>query len=126
MAKIHENDTELDEIKRQVDRRLWRWGLVGVNFIAWIVGSAIVAALDGEAVAIVAPAWFGLVVLHGLLVFMLEKRDRDIEAELKRREQLRGNDKLKRDRLYRLSDDGELVEVEDESMGEAIADSHHL
>lgn len=108
------DDAELKEIKREVDRRLWRWGLLGVNFVAWLVGSAIVAALDPVAVEIVAPAWFGLIILHGLLVFLWIKRDHDIQAELERRQQLRGSEKLKRDRLYRLSDDGELVEVEDE------------
>jgi hypothetical protein len=120
------DDEELKEIKQQVDKRLWRWGFVGVNFIAWIVGCAIVAALEPAAVEIVAPAWFGLVVLHGLLVFIREKRDHDIATELARRAEQRG-DKLKRDRLYRLSDDGELVEVEDTDMDreEVTADSRH-
>src|SRR4051812_23818821 len=116
------DDEELKEIKQQVDKRLWRIGLLGANFIAWIVGSAIVAAIDPAAVEIVAPAWFGFVVLHGLLVFLWEKRDRDIEAELERRAQVRGSEKLKRDRLYRLSDDGELVEVEDGEREEAVKD----
>ncbi|MEP6987120.1 MAG: hypothetical protein ABI970_16055 [Chloroflexota bacterium] len=107
------DDEELKEIKRDVDRKLWRWGLLGVNFVAWLVGSAIVAALDPAAVEIVAPAWFGLIILHGLLVFLWIKRDHDIEAEVERRAQVRGSEKLKRDRLYRLADDGELVEVED-------------
>lgn len=118
------DDEELKDIKRQVDKRLWRWGLVGANFIAWIVGSAIVAAVDGEVVAIVAPAWFGLFVLHGLLVFLWEKRDRDIQAEVERRAQMGGSGKLKRDRMYRLSDDGELIEVEDNDWEEEAVASH--
>ena len=120
------DDEELKEVKQQVDKRLWRYGLLGANFIAWIVGSAIVAAVDPAAVEIVAPAWFGLVVLHGLLVFLWEKRDRDIKAELARRAEERGKEKLKHDRLYRLSDDGELVEVEDTDREEAAADSRRL
>jgi len=52
-------------------------------------------AIDPAAVEIVAPAWFGFVVRNGLLVFLWEKRDRDIEAELERRAQVRGSEKLK-------------------------------
>lgn len=119
------DDEELKEIKRDVDRKLWRWGLLGVHFVAWIVGSGIVAALDPAAVEIVAPAWFGLFVLHGLLVFLWIKRDHDIQVEVERRAQERGSEKLKRDRLYRLSDDGELVEVEDVDEEEApLKDIH--
>lgn len=120
------DDDELKEIKQQVDKRLWRIGLLGANFIAWIVGSAIVAAIDPAAVEIVAPAWFGLFVLHGLLVFLWDKRDHDIEAELARRAEERGKEKLKRDRLYRLSDDGELVEVEDDEREEAVKETQRL
>ena len=45
---------------------------------------------------------------------MWESRDKAIKAEVERREALRGSDKLKRDRLYRLADDGELIEVEED------------
>ena len=38
----------------------------------------------------------------------------ELAQELERRAQVSGSEKLKRDRLYRLSDDGELVEVEDD------------
>ena len=108
------DNEELNEIKRQVDRRLWRRGLFGAHAIVWVVGIGIVAIVDAAAVDIVAVAWLGLVLLHGLLVLLWEKRDRDIEAEVVRRAEGRGSEKLKRDRLYRLSDDGELVEVEDD------------
>src|ERR1051325_1254258 len=126
MAKTHEDDSELEDIKRQVDKRLWRIGLLGAHFVAWVAGSAVLAAVLGEEGALIIPAWFGLVVLHGLWYFLMEKRERDIQVELERREQLRGNDKLKRDRLYRLSDDGELVEVEDSDLeDEAAVEAHH-
>ena len=109
----YDDESELKAIKQQVDRRLWGIGLLGAHFVAWVAGSAIVAAVAPEAVDIVAPVWFGLVVLHGLLYFLLQKREHDIQAELRRREEMRYEGKLKRDRLYRLSDDGELVEVDD-------------
>ena len=126
MAKTHEEDSELADVKRQVDKRLWRMGLLGAHFVAWVVGSGVVAAAFGEAAALIVPAWFGLVVLHGLIYFLMEKRDRDIQTELERRAKLRENDKLKRDRLYRLSDDGELVEVEDSDLeDEAAVEAHH-
>jgi len=108
------DDEELKEIKRQVDAKLWRRGLLGLNFIAWLIGCGILAMLDAAAVEIVSVTWFGLVLFHGLMVFLWEKREHDIQAEVERRAQVRGSEKLKRDRLYRLSDDGELVEVEDE------------
>jgi hypothetical protein len=110
----YDNDAELKEIKQQVDRRLWGLGLLGAHFVAWVVGSGILAAALGEAGELIVPAWFGLVVLHGIFYFLLQKRERDIQAELARREEARYEGKLKRDRLYRLSDDGELVEVEEE------------
>ncbi len=116
-----DEDEELKEIKRQVDAKLWRRGLLGLNFIAWLIGCGILAMVDVAAVEIVAVSWFGLVLFHGLMVFLWEKRDQDIEAEVERRMQARGSQKLKRDRLYRLSDDGELVEIEDEDKDEAVA-----
>jgi len=109
-----QDDEELKEIKQQVDRKLWRWAGLGANFVAWIVGCGILALVDSALVEFVAVVWFGVLMFHGILVFLWEKRDRDIQAELERRAQVRGSEKLKRDRLYRLSDDGELVEVEDD------------
>ena len=117
-------DEELKEIKRQVDQKLWRRGLLGAHLILWLIGCGIVGFEYGRIVGIVAPAWFGLVILHGLLVFLWEKREGDIEAEVERRMQARGGEKLKRDRLYRLSDDGELVEVEDDDRDEAVVEAH--
>jgi len=120
------DDDELKEVKQQVDKRLWRLGLLGAHFVAWVAGSAVLAAALGEEGALIVPIWFGVVVLHGLYYFLSEKREHDIQAELERREQLRGNDKLKRDRLYRLSDDGELVEVEDDEHDEVLKDKQHI
>ena len=110
----YDDDSELNEIKREVDAKLWRRGLLGGHLILWLIGCGVVGVVDGAAVALVAPAWFGLVLLHGLLVILWENRDREIKAELARREEARYGEKLKRDRLYRLSDDGELIEVEDD------------
>jgi uncharacterized membrane protein YfcA len=120
------DDDELKEVKQQVDKRLWRLGLLGAHFVAWVAGSAVLAAALGEEGALIVPIWFGVVVLHGLYYFLSEKREHDIQAELERREQLRGNDKLKRDRLYRLSDDGELVEVEDDEHDEVLKEKQHI
>ncbi len=110
----YDEDSELNDIKKQIDQKLWRRGLLGAHAIAWLVGCAFIGIFYKGAVEFVAPAWMGLVLLHGLLVLLWEKRERDIEAEVERRMMERGNQKLKRDRLYRLSDDGELMEVEDE------------
>src|SRR4051812_31612520 len=103
------DDEELREIKRQVDQKLWRRGLLGAHVILWLIGCGIIGVMEGPAVELVAPAWFGLVLLHGLLVLLWERREHEIAAEVERRAQARGGEKLKRDRLYRLSDDGELV-----------------
>lgn len=115
-----DDERELDEIKRAIDQKLWRRGLVGGHLIVWLIGCAIVGIKGGGLIELVAPAWFGLVLLHTLLVYMWEKRDHDVAAEVERRAQRHGKDKLKHDRLYRLSDDGELEEVafddEDESL----------
>ncbi len=119
-------DEELKEIKRQVDQKLWRRGLLGAHLILWLIGSGIIGFEYGRLVGIVAPAWFGLVLLHALLVGLWERRERDIQAEVERRVQARGGEKLKRDRLYRLSDDGELIEVEDDEQDEAVADVRRL
>ncbi len=116
-------DEELKEIKRQVDAKLWRRGLLGAHVIVWLIGCGIVAVIEGPLIELVAPAWFGLVLLHGLLVILWERREHDINAEIERRAQVRGGEKLKRDRLYRLSDDGELVEVE-ENEDAALYDIH--
>ena len=117
-------DEELKEIKRQVDQKLWRRGLLGAHLILWLIGCGIVGFEYGRLVGIVAPAWFGLVLLHGLLVVLWERRERDIQAEVERRAQVRGSEKLKRDRLYRLSDDGELIEVEDEASDDVLHSIH--
>lgn len=108
----YDDDSELNEIKREIDQQLWRRGLLGGHLVLWLVGSAIVGIKGGGLIELVAPAWFGLVMLHGLLVLLWENRDKAIKAEVERREALRGSDKLKRDRLYRLADDGELIEVD--------------
>lgn len=110
----YDDDSELNEIKREIDQQLWRRGLLGGHLVLWLVGCAIVGIKGPWLVEFVAPAWFGLVLLHGLLVWMWESRDKAIKAEVERREALRGSDKLKRDRLYRLADDGELIEVEED------------
>jgi hypothetical protein len=110
----YDDDGELNEIKREIDQRMWRRGLLGGHLVLWLVGSAIVGIRGPWLVELVAPAWFGLVMLHGLLVLLWENRDKAIKAEVERREALRGSEKLKRDRLYRLADDGELIEVDED------------
>lgn len=110
----YDEDSELNEIKKKIDQKLRRRVLLGAHAIVWFVSLGILSILDVGIIDIVAVAWLGLVLFHGLMVLMWEKRDRDIEAEVQRRETERGSQKLKRDGLYRLSDDGELMEVEDE------------
>ncbi len=117
-------DEELKEIKRQVDQKLWRRGLLGAHLILWLIGCGVVAVTDVAAVELVAPVWFGLVLLHGLLVVLWERRDHEIKMEVERRAQVRGSEKLKRDHLYRLSDDGELIEVEDEASNDVLHNIH--
>ncbi len=110
----YEEDSELNEIKQKIDQKFQRRVLLGAHAILWFVGLGILSILDVGIIDIVAVTWLGLVLFHGLMVLMWEKRDRDVEAEVQRRAAERGSQKLKRDRLYRLSDDGELVEAEDE------------
>lgn len=39
------DDEELKEIKRQIDAKLWRRGLLGVHFIVWLIGCAIISVM---------------------------------------------------------------------------------
>lgn len=116
---------EYQSIRRDIERRLLRWGLLGAHGILWGVGSGIGVLLSGGMVAVfdnspilyISILWFGLVCLHGLVVALLEVRDFAVRREIKQRQNTPA--KLKRDRLYRLSDDGELVEAEEPDKDEA-------
>jgi hypothetical protein len=109
---------EYEAIRREVSRRLLRWGVLGAHAILWGVGSGIGVLLSGGMEAVfdnspilyISILWLGLVCLHALLVILLEVRDFIVRREIKQRHE--APIKLKRDRLYRLTDDGELVEEE--------------
>ena len=51
----YDNRIAYDEIRRRVNRRMWRWGSVAVHGIAWVVGSGMVsiANVPGEQYIIV-------------------------------------------------------------------------
>lgn len=116
---------EYQSIRRDIERRLLRWGLLGAHAILWGVGSGIGVLLSGGMEAVfnnspilyISILWFGLVCLHGLVVALLEVRDFAVRREIKQRQN--SPTKLKRDRLYRLSDDGELVEAEESDREDA-------
>lgn len=121
MSQFNEDDLQIDEeaIRRRVNRRILRWGLLGLHFIIWMVGAGLLDMSLGKPTSeVLILIWFGLVGLHAGLVALSGMRDRMVQREIRRERQNaseeRYQEKLKRDRLYRLSDDGELVEVEDE------------
>lgn len=109
------DETELREIRREVDRRLlWR-GLLMAHTIIWVFGSGLAIVVNNRVGVPLTIGWFGLLMLHWLLAGLIARRDKDIQREIQRRQSFAGGEKLKRDRLYRLSEDGELEEVvEDE------------
>ena len=107
----YDNRIAYDEIRRRINRRMWRWGSVAVHGIAWVVGSGMVsiANVPGEQYIIV--LWLGVVALHALFIGMLEWRNAALEGEI-RRERERLEEKPKRSHLE-LSEDGELVEIDE-------------
>jgi hypothetical protein len=105
----YDNRVAYDEIRRRINRRMWRWGSVAVHGILWVVGSGMlsIANVPNEEFYIV--AWMGLVALHALFIGMMEWRNAALEHAIKR-ERERLEEKPKRGRLE-LNEDGELVDI---------------
>ena len=111
-------------------RRTGKWGFLG-HFLLYmpVNGWIFVTALqdqhtpEGYIIFILA-IWFILFVAHAQSTYptrqVLEKREKkfgktlQFELERLQPEKSKPKEKLKRDKQYRLGDDGELVEVEDE------------
>jgi hypothetical protein len=113
------SEQELYEIARQrIDRRNRRWTLWGVNLAVLLLCLGAFIGLVNTALMNISMflffAWTGVFVLHTIVLAMSESRDKDIEGEVAK---LRNAvyDKPKR---LELSDDGELVEFEDEDYAE--------
>lgn len=123
MSDFSDDEVQIDEeaIRRQVNRRIFRWGTLAVHGIAWVVGSGLIGvALDKPASTVAIMLWLGLLATHGALLGLLQMREGMLQGAIKherqRASEQRYEEKLKRDRLYRLSDDGELVEVGEEEL----------
>ncbi|MEZ4669337.1 MAG: hypothetical protein R3E39_15640 [Anaerolineae bacterium] len=108
------NENELRQIRREVDRRLlWR-GLLLIHTVLWIFGGTLSILLSTRVGVPFTISWFAVLVMHWLVAGLMAKRERDFQREVERRRALQADNKLKRDRLYRLSEDGELEEVGDD------------
>ncbi|MCC7447208.1 MAG: 2TM domain-containing protein [Anaerolineae bacterium] len=109
-----------------------------VNLFVWLFFGFIFISTPSHNLAVMIPAvlttigWGMAVAIHGLVNYLDTvntdaMRDREIQREIAREIAMRGMDvqdlfeKPKRDRLVRLSDDGELVTDEGESQRQARA-----
>jgi hypothetical protein len=108
---------EIESIRDDVNRRFLRRGLLAGHGIIWLfVGTLILLLghLRGQVIIAMIAGWFGLLCLHGLAVYVWEARDRAVKQAVQQRRGAR--EKVKRDdsSIYRLADDGELIEVKDQ------------
>ena len=108
------DETELREIRHEVDRRLlWR-GLLMAHSIIWVFGSGLAIVINNRVGVPLTIGWFGLLMLHWLVAGLIAKRNKDVQREISRRYGIPVDEKLKHDRLYRLSEDGELEAVDED------------
>jgi hypothetical protein len=119
------------EIRRQVETRLRRWGLLALNGILWIGAAKLLygfaqyssfGRFDGLIVLLMV-GWAVLLGLHALRTFYVEGRERLVQWAIKREHQVYGwqplDEKPKRaesasrpaeSRVSLQADDGELVD----------------
>jgi hypothetical protein len=123
------------EIRERVEKRIKERNDFYIHLVVYIVAVAMMWAFwafiggdGGFAWPLIAMVGWGIgIVAHGLTIFFksperVAARERMIQREIEReRERLEQagypmSDKRKRDALYRLSDDGELIEVMDDEI----------
>jgi hypothetical protein len=113
---MYDEDIDIDAIRRRVNQRFWRWGSVGVHFVIWMIGTGLIASVTGEndpvIGSMVAVVWFGILLLHAMLILMLGMRATAIQRAIDHERRLLHGDKPKRSERLILTDDGEVVELE--------------
>lgn len=121
-----------EQIRRRIEKRIKERNefyvhlafFIGGNLLMWLIWFLTNSGdTDGFPWPIIVLASWGIgIVAHGLTVYFnsperIEARERTIQREIEReRQRLAADDyyeKPKRDRHVRLTDDGELIEIED-------------
>jgi hypothetical protein len=106
-----------DEIRQQIERRYRRRSFFIYHVIIAIASLSAIAVMskgDNTFEEVMAALWFGLLVLHGVKVFMDEARDRAIERTWRRYYGDLPYVDEKPKRTLRLMDDAELEVVEED------------
>ncbi len=109
------SDEELYEIaQRRVNQRNLRWTLWSIDLAGLILSLAAIVMLEHTSYAVLSEAvflaWGGIFTMHTILTALSSRRERSIEREVARlRDEAAVYEKPKR---LELSDDGEIVEVE--------------
>ncbi len=117
------SDQELYAIAQQrIDRRNRRWTIWAFNLAGLILSVAALILLGDTAysqlAAAVFMAWAGVFTLHTIVAALGQSRDGDIENEVAKLRKATTYEKPKR---LELSEDGELVDLEDWDENEAKA-----
>ena len=110
------SEQELYEIARKrINKRNRLWMIWGADLMLWLAYIGVFAGFKdviprgiGTTIVVI---WMGALVLHGIYTSMAQDRDQAIEGEVERLRQAIYEEKPKR---LELSEDGELVEFEDE------------
>ncbi len=111
-------EDEIYELARQrVNRRNRQMYLLAANMLGLFIYLAAFAAL-GDVIpkgigSFIAIAWVGAVGVHAMIFSTLSSRSSQIDAEVERLRQAIYDEKPKNTSRLELSDDGELVELDD-------------
>jgi hypothetical protein len=123
---------DFDEIRKRIEKRYDQRAEMLSHTIAFVVVNGFVwgawlltdplARMTAVIPAALTILWFVGFAIHGVQYLTAEARERAIEQALEREREwyYQGEHKAKRDRLTRLTDDGELVEVveDEEELGD--------
>ncbi len=122
------------EIRRQVETRLRRWGLLIANGVLWTTVSGTLYVVSNNMGISEAPrswlfafvlAWLGLVVLHTLRVIYVELREFAVKRAVRREiRQYRPDGDYEKPKRLEISDDGELVDWRVESEEASVRAKH--
>jgi hypothetical protein len=106
------SEDQFYELARQrIDRKNRRWILWGVDFLVFLIFiGAMVSFRDipHNVGTFIVMAWFGVLVLHGVIISMTQNREADIASEVAKLRQ--AADVYEKPKRLELSDDGELSE----------------
>ncbi len=116
------SEEQLYELARnRIDRKNRRWILWGVNFLTFLIYVGAFVAFSGiprNQGVFVALAWFGVLVLHAVIISMTQNRDEAIEGEVAKLRAL----VYEKPKRLELGEDGELVDMNDAADEQAYQD----